>query len=243
MLSPSSAHIFLYENKSLEAYVSSLYDIPFAKTYISHSKKDALSLIESLKYPVVSKVNPSSGSIGVELVRTPKRARKIVREAFSKNGRKVHVPYFRQKNYVYFQAFVPNDGYDIRVMVVGNWAFGYYRKVPRGDFRASGMDLVEKRELPEAAVRTAWKANQYIRSPLLVVDMVRGLDGEYAIVEFSPTCLMETPEQLIVRGVPGVYVIEDDGEINFQQGRYWVDELALREFMLREYLPWAHSRP
>jgi glutathione synthase/RimK-type ligase-like ATP-grasp enzyme len=234
---PSPAHILLYENKSLEAYVSQAYDIPFVKTYVSHSKEDALKLIEKIKYPFVSKVDPTSGSIGVELVKNPQRARAIIKQAFSHNGRKVYVQYFRQKNYVYFQEYVPNDGYDIRVILVGNWAFGYYRKVLPGDFRASGMNLIEERALPEEAIRIACDVNHHIKSPLLVVDMVHGLDGKYSIIEFSIVCLMEQPEELHVDGEPGVYIIEDDGSIHFEKGRYWVNELALREFLLKDYLP------
>jgi glutathione synthase/RimK-type ligase-like ATP-grasp enzyme len=234
---PNTSHAFLYENKSFEAYFSRLFNLPYANTYISHSKEDAIALINSLKYPFVSKVDPSSGSVGVELVRTPHQARKIIEQAFSRNGRKVHVNYFRQKNYIYFQEFIPNDGYDIRVHLVDKWAFGYYRKVLGGDFRASGMDLKEKREIPEEAIRIAWNANKYIKSPLLVVDMVHGLDGKYTIVEFSPVCRITTPEELQVQGIPGVYIIEDDGSIHFEKGRYWIHELALREFLLNDYLP------
>lgn len=242
---PSSAHAFLYEDKMLEAYLSQLLDIPYAKTYISHLKEDALALTEMLKYPLVSKVSPSSGSVGVELLRTPKEARRVVRAAFSRNGRKVHVPYFRQKDYVYFQEFIPNDGYDIRVIVVGNWAFGYYRKAPKGDFRASGMgeSTWEKRALPEEAIRVAWKANQRIQSPLLAVDMVHGRDGRYTIIEFSPFCQLDSPEELMVNGVPGVYIVEESGGIRFQEGRYWVAELALREFFVHDYLPAVLARP
>jgi len=234
---PNSAHIFLYEDKSLEAYVSKLFKIPFAKTYISHRKEDAQELIKNLKYPIVSKINPTSGSIGVELLRTPKQAKRVINQSFSRKGRKVYVPYFRQKNYVYFQEFIPNDGYDIRIILVGNRAFGYYRKVLRGDFRASGMDDWEKRELPEEAIRIAWEANKYIQSPLLAVDMVHGLDGHYSIIEFSSICQVQTSEQLIVNGIPGMYIIEENGGIHFERGRYWVDELALCEFFLHDYLP------
>jgi hypothetical protein len=67
--------------------------------------------------------------------------------------------------------------------------------------------------------------------------MVHGLDGRYTIVEFSPVCRITTPEELQVKGIPGVYIIEDDGSIHFEKGRYWIHELALREFLLNDYLP------
>ena len=234
---PSFEHIFIYENKTLEAHISKAAGIPFAQTKIFNRKKDALDSLDLLHYPLVSKIDPGSGSIGVELIRNQKQARHMIERVFSPRGRATHSLYFRQKNYVYFQDYIPNDGYDIRVILVNNWAFGYYRKVPKGDFRASGMGIVEKRELPQEAVRIAWMSNKIIKSPLLVVDMVHGLDDRYYVIEFSPICQIELPEQLHVNGIPGVYIIDDDGTIHFQQGKYWVHELALREFLLHDYLP------
>lgn len=233
---PSTDHANLYEDKSLEAYISKKYNIPFANTYISHDETDALHIIENLTYPVVSKINPSSGSAGVELVRTLKEGRKIVRQAFSSLGRKTYTNHFRQKNCIYFQDFIPNDGYDIRIIVVGNMVFGYYRKVLDGDFRASGMNVVEKRELPEKAMNIALKVNEAVKSPMLVVDMVHGLNDRFYIIEFSPVCQMEFPEQLHVNGTPGVYIYHK-GSFHFETGRYWVHELALKEFLLNNYLP------
>ena len=234
---PSASQALLYENKCLEAYIATACGLPFATTHISHRKEDALAMLEAARFPLVSKVNGSSGSIGVELVRTPREARRIIRQAFSKTGRSIHVPWFRQKDYVYFQEYVPNDGYDIRVILTGDRAFGYYRKVLKGDFRASGMNTVERRELPEEAIRVARTVRQHVRGPLLVVDMVRGLDGRYVIIEYSIVCLHDRAEDLQVDGVPGVYVIGDDGAVRFEKGRYWFHEFALRQFLLDDYLP------
>jgi len=234
---PSTAHILMYEDKRLESYISNACNIPYARTYISNEKQDAQRLVETLHYPVIHKTDPGSGSLGVELVRDQKQARKIVEQAFSISGRATHLLYFRQKNYVYFQEYVQNDGYDIRVLIIGNWAFGYYRRVLEGDFRASGMNIIEKRGLPEEAIRIAWRTNQIIKSPMLVVDLVHGLDGKYTIIEFSPICQVEKPAQLAINDIPGAYIIENDGSISFIEGKFWVHELALREFLLKDYLP------
>jgi len=236
---PSFAHAFLYEDKRLEAYLASVHGIPFAKTYVSYDLQDALALIETLDYPVVSKLVPSSASVGVELVHDPKGARRLIKQAFSVAGRGTHSTYARQKNYIYLQEFIPSDGFEIRAIVVRNWVFGYYRQVLEGDFRASGMNLVEKRELPQEAMRLALKLNRVVKSPQLVVDMIRDLHGCYHVIEFSPVCQMETPEQLHVNGKPGVYIFDDDGNGQFKEGKYWLMELALREFLLSDYLPRA----
>lgn len=234
---PCSADAFLYENKRLESYIASIHHIPFARTFITHERQEALSLVDQLPYPVLSKMVPASASVGLELVRSPRHARAIIERVFSPAGRKTQYPYARQKNYVYFQEFIPNDGYDIRAIVVGNWVFGYYRKVLPGDFRASGMNLVEKRDLPKPAMVLALELAAAVNSPMLVVDMLHGVDGQFQIIEYSPVCQMETPEQLHVDGMPGVYIFDEDGNCRFQRGRYWVHELALREFLLNHYLP------
>ena len=233
---PSTSHILMYEDKALESYISDACGIPYAKTYISNEKQDALRLIETLTYPVIHKMDPGSGSLGVELVHDRGQARRIVQQAFSVSGRATYSLCFRQKDYIYFQDYIKNDGYDLRVIIIGNWAFGYYRKVLEGDFRASGMNMVEKREIPEEAIRIAWKTNQIIKSPMLVVDLVHSLDGTYTIIEFSPICQVEKPAQLAVNDIPGVYIIEDRS-IRFSEGKFWVHELALREFLLKDYLP------
>ncbi len=239
---PSADQALLYDDKCLEAYVAKVRGFPMAGSHISHDKADALAMAGRAAYPLVSKVNHSSGSLGVELVRTPRQARRIVRQAFARRGRSTYLPWDRQKNYVVFQDFVPNDGYDVRVMAIGRQAFGYYRKVLSGDFRASGMGGVEKRALPEEAVRIALMARERLGLPQIVVDMVRGLDGRFAIVEFSIVCQVETPEQLKVDGRPGSYVLGDDGAIRFEPGRVWVHELALKRFLLDDYLPRAGAK-
>jgi glutathione synthase/RimK-type ligase-like ATP-grasp enzyme len=235
---PSLDHAMLYEDKRLEYYIAATHGIPFAKTYVSYDREDALALVERLDYPVVSKIVPASGSVGVQLLRTPAQCRRIIRRVFSRNGRKTHCYHFRQKNFVYFQEYLPNDGYDIRATVIGNWVFGYYRRVLAGDFRASGMGRADKRALPMEAMKLARRLNAWIKSPMLVVDMVRALDGRYVVIEYSPVCQVEKPEQLRIDGVPGVYVFTDADTCHFQPGKYWVQELSLREFLLHHYLPW-----
>jgi glutathione synthase/RimK-type ligase-like ATP-grasp enzyme len=234
---PSLLHANLYEDKKFEAYLAQLHGLPFIKTYISHDRQDALDLIEGLNYPLVSKIVPSSGSVGVELVRSLAQARKIVAQAFSRNGRSTHLNVFRQKNYVYFQDFIPNDGYDIRVIVVGQYAFGDRRRVLKGDFRASGMQSWEFGALPEEAVWLARKVYEIVRSPILAVDMLHGLDGQYRIIEFSPISQIDTPAMLMIDQVPGVYIFEDNEHFHFEPKRYWIHDLALREFLLKDYLP------
>ena len=49
----------------------------------------------------------------------------------------------KERGYVYFQDFIPENKYDIRVIVVGNKAFAIKRHVRENDFRASGSGFIE----------------------------------------------------------------------------------------------------
>jgi len=237
---PGFDAMLFYEDKILEAHLSTVYDLPFVPTFVSNDYQDTVDFIANAELPLVSKIVPGAGSVGVELMRTRGECLKVARRAFSSTGRASHVPYMRQKDYVYFQQFIENDGYDLRVIVVENMVFGYYRKVLANDFRASGMNEVEKRELPPEAMRIALKAYGVFRMPMLVVDMLRDSDGKFWVIEMSPNCQIETPEQLHVNGVPGAYMFSEDGSCRFEPGRFWVHELALRSFFknyIRERLP------
>lgn len=44
----------------------------------------------------------------------------------------------REKGYVYFQDFIPNNDSDTRIIVIGDKAFALRRYVRKNDFRASG---------------------------------------------------------------------------------------------------------
>ncbi len=231
---PSYEDMLLYEDKMLESYLSEVHGLPFARTHIFTRKQEALAAADGFTYPIVSKVVPGSGSVGVELIKSRSRCRAVIERAFSPPGRWTHYPYAAQKDYVYFQDYVPNDGHDLRVIVVGCRMIGYYRKVPNGDFRASGMGLEEAREVPLEALRIARRAYEAVKSPMLAVDMVKNHDGEYHIIEMSPVCGVDTPDECGVRGVPGFYVVDGDS-YSFQEGRLWVQELALKEFFCREY--------
>jgi hypothetical protein len=63
-------------------------------------------------------------------------------------ARLFHKPEFarmtgREKGYVYFQDFIPNNDSDIRVIVIDNKAFAIKRMIRENDFRASGSGNIQ----------------------------------------------------------------------------------------------------
>jgi glutathione synthase/RimK-type ligase-like ATP-grasp enzyme len=230
---PSYDTLMWHEDKIFQYEWLRKRGFPVIDTFISHSAPEALSRIKDAGYPLVSKQPVGAGSLGVELVRNIRQAEKIVRQSFSAAGRQTYWPYARQKDYVFFQTFQPNEGYDLRVIVVGNKAFGYFRDVPPGEYRASGMGLVRKESLPEDAVRLAVRVARSMDLVVVAVDMLRDTRGVFQIIEMSAFIQVDTAGQLHVDNEPGAYVVDASGEYRFEPGRFWIQELALKEFFER----------
>ena len=230
---PDFRTLMLYENKLILHEVALTLGIPIVPALVSQDYDELTREYTGLQYPLVSKVTIGAGSTGVELIKHPRDARKMARQVFSRAGRATFWPYYRQKNHVYWQKFQANEGYDLRVIVIGNYILGYYRDVPRGEFRASGMRTVRKDALPEDAMRLAMEISNKLHMTFLVVDMLRDpTDKKLHVIELSPFYRAFTPEQLCVDGVPGVY-IHESGRFTFAPGRYWPQELALKAFFSR----------
>ena len=91
-----------------------------------------------------------------------------------------------EKGYVYFQDFIPNNNFDIRIVVIGDRAFGIKRMVRKNDFRASGSGHIihKKSEISEDCVRIAFELNKKLKTQCIAVDFVFKND-QALIVEIS----------------------------------------------------------
>ena len=98
------------------------------------------------------------------------------------------------------------------------------------------MNQVVFKELAEEPLRIARQVNEVVKSPMLCVDMVHGLDGQYHIIEMTPTFQLPYVDYMVVKGVPGIYVFDEDGSFHFEAKRYWLHDLCLTEFLLNHYL-------
>lgn len=95
--------------------------------------------------------------------------------------------YHREKGYVYFQEFIPNNSFDIRIVVVGDKSFALKRLVRKNDFRASGGGSIiyDKNQIDERCVRIAFEINEKIQSQSIAYDFVFDKDNNPLIVEIS----------------------------------------------------------
>lgn len=235
---PSFDAAMLYENKLLLYELLLHYRLPVVNAFVTYDREEALKECGNLSYPILSKVSNNAGSLGVEMVRSQSEAEAIVGEIFSWAGRPTREIGIFQKGYVYFQKFLPNTGFDLRVIVVDDMVFGYYRDVPKGDFRASGMGIYRKEGIPSEALDLARQVASVFRFPLCAVDLIESSETRsYHIIEVSPFFQVDTPEQLHVDGVSGAYhYVASSGRYTFLPGKYWVQELALRSFLREKFL-------
>lgn len=93
----------------------------------------------------------------------------------------------REKGYIYFQDFIPNNSFDIRVVVVGDKAFALKRLVRKGDFRASGGGniIYDKNQIDERCIKIAFDVNDKLKSQSIAYDFVFDKDNNPLIVEIS----------------------------------------------------------
>lgn len=93
----------------------------------------------------------------------------------------------RERGYVYFQDFIPDNDSDIRVIIVDNKAFAIKRKVRENDFRASGSGsfIYDKSKINFASVKLSFELNKKIKATSIAFDFVLDSDNNPKVVEVS----------------------------------------------------------
>lgn len=94
----------------------------------------------------------------------------------------------REKSYVYIQEFIPNDGFDMKIVVVGDKCSGFCRPIRSHDFRASGggETYIDKSRLTRQVIDSAFDAAKRLGLRCVGFDyVVDNRTGEGKIVEMS----------------------------------------------------------
>lgn len=108
----------------------------------------------------------------------------IARLFVSTDFSKLHSP---EKGYVYFQEFIPNNEYDIRIVVINDKAFAIKRLCRKDDFRASGSGhiIYRKEEIDERCVLISFRVSNQMKSQSAAFDYVFDQQNKPLIVEVS----------------------------------------------------------
>lgn len=91
----------------------------------------------------------------------------------------------REKGYVYFQDFIPNNNYDIRIVVIGDKAIGEKRFVRKDDFRASGSGLFSYDNIDIKIVKSAFEAAKSLGLQSVAFDYIMDNLNIPLIIEMS----------------------------------------------------------
>lgn len=130
-----------------------------------------------------------------------------------------------EKNYVYFQDFIPENDSDIRIIVIGDRAFAIKRMVRDGDFRASGSGKIvyEKVLIPEEAIQKTFELNYKLQTQSVAVDWVHNKDkNEYELVEISYAFARKG-----YLNCPGYW----DSKLNWYEGKFYPEYFILEDFI------------
>lgn len=80
----------------------------------------------------------------------------------------------RERGYIYIQKFIAKNDHDIRIIVIGDKAFGLKRLVRENDFRASGSGkfLYDRNLFDEETVRLSFKLAEKLMSQCVAFDYI-----------------------------------------------------------------------
>lgn len=113
-------------------------------------------------------------------------------DLFKGIGRFIYPPRFsqvlgRQIGYVFFQDFASGNDSDMRIIVIGDRAFGARRWVRPGDFRASGSRrfTYDPEQMEIECVALAFQSADKLGGSCMAFDFVQTADDCYAVIEIS----------------------------------------------------------
>ena len=134
---------------------------------------------------------------------------------------------FREKGYVYFQEFIPENSFDVRVSVIGNRAWAYKRLCRKGDFRASGSGMIDYdvSNVPLKVIEASFETANKMNTQSICFDWILCPDGEYRFVEVSFGFV-----DVLVHRVPGYW----DRSLGWHEGNFHPSWCVLEDFLQNE---------
>lgn len=92
----------------------------------------------------------------------------------------------RERSYIYFQDFLPGNKFDIRVVVIGDYALAMKRMVRKNDFRASGSgnSILDPEQIDPEFILLAFEVNDKLNMQSVAFDFLSH-EGKKYLVEMS----------------------------------------------------------
>lgn len=136
------------------------------------------------------------------------------------------------KDYIFFQEFLPENPFDIRIVVIGNRVFGFRRFNRPNDFRASGSGIADTdpKHVPIETLRLGFRLANRLKTQSVGIDFLRK-NEEWVVVEISYTF-----PHFITHECPGHWELQgepEDGELVWHEGQMWPEEAQIMDFLKR----------
>lgn len=107
----------------------------------------------------------------------------IIRLGYPTEFSKMYAP---EKGYAYFQDFIPNNNYDIRLIIIGGEkAYGMKRLVRQNDFRASGSNSFIYDKIDEQILKIGFETANKLNLQAVAFDFVYDINKSPLIIEMS----------------------------------------------------------
>lgn len=124
-----------------------------------------------------------------------------------------------EKGYIYFQDFIPDNSFDVRVVVIdGKIAAAEKRFVRENDFRASGSGKFSYEDIDINIIKTSFEVSKKLSLQSVAFDFVLDSNNNPLIVEMSYGFGMHG-----ILAVPGYW----DSHLNWNEGQFNPQELML----------------
>lgn len=93
----------------------------------------------------------------------------------------------KEKNYAYFQDYICGNSFDLRIVIIGNRAFGIKRLVRKNDFRASGSGnlIYDKNQIDVDCIKISYDINKKLKSQCIAFDFIYDENKRPVVVEIS----------------------------------------------------------
>ena len=216
---PSSAEIWMYEDKSRTAYWLQAHGIPHPTTWVLYDRAEAERRAATCDLPVVVKTSFGAASAGVRIVRSRRRLRRMVDRAFTRG-------YFpsggdprdRQWGSILLQEYLP-DIREWRMVRIGDSYFGH-PKGRVGDYH-SGSGLVEWGAPQPRHLDLLHEVTTCGRFRSMDVDVFETSDGTLLVNELQAVFGASfSVDQLKVGGTAGRFIRLGRGSWRFEPGDF-----------------------
>lgn len=143
-------------------------------------------------------------------------------------GRLVIAPNFSkqqapEKGYIYFQDFVPNEGFDIRVVVInGEKAAAEKRFVRDNDFRASGSGKFSYYDISTEVIKLSFEVANKLNLQSVAFDFVIDVNDKPLIMEISYGFGTQG-----ITAVPGYW----DSQLNWHENKFMPQDLMVESLI------------